>query len=96
MVKQKSAKDQLAGLITQTVLKGKKSLPPSQVATHFQRDKLRFTLEEKLHKAFERRERKIRLAWTQAVTKESLPSKDCSSLTVNSQIHEAIVLEHVL
>ena len=39
-------------------------------------------MEGKLRKAFKRRERKIRLAWTQADTKESLPSKDCSSLTV--------------
>ena len=41
VVKRKLAKDQSAGLKLDnrnTIVKGKKSLPPSQVVTHFQRD----------------------------------------------------------
>ena len=43
---------------------------------------LTYALEGKLRRAFSRSEGKIRLEWTQAVTNESLPSQDCSSLIV--------------
>ena len=83
VLKRKLAKDHLSGFITETPLKrGRKVFHHNKSCRIARVMGWCFVCEGKLHKALNKHDKKIRLAWTKAVTKESLPSRDCNSLIV--------------